>query len=111
MIRVVIESPYAGNVERNLDYLRAAMRDCLKRGEAPYASHALYTQPNVLVDTVPEERKLSMEAGFVWGEAAEKVVFYCDRGISRGMEEGLRRAQERGCPIELRSLGSEWAKP
>ncbi len=42
MRRVVIESPYAGDVERNLRYLRLAMADCLERGEAPYASHALY---------------------------------------------------------------------
>lgn len=50
MILVIIESPYAGDVDRNLEYLRAAMRDCLKRGEAPFASHALYTQPGVLDD-------------------------------------------------------------
>lgn len=44
---VIIESPFAGDVVRNLRYLRACMRDCLRRGEAPYASHALYTQPGV----------------------------------------------------------------
>ena len=37
---VVVESPYAGDVEANLAYLRRAMRDCLLRGEAPFASHA-----------------------------------------------------------------------
>lgn len=47
---VVIESPYAGDVERNLRYVRAAMRDCLLRGEAPFASHALY--PAQRVDVV-----------------------------------------------------------
>jgi hypothetical protein len=57
MIPVVIESPYAGDVERNLRYVRACMRDCLLRGEAPYASHALYTQPDVLCDEIPEERQ------------------------------------------------------
>ena len=36
MIRVIIESPYAGDVEKNLRYLRAAMHDCLMRGEAPF---------------------------------------------------------------------------
>lgn len=47
MKRVVIESPFAGDVELNLRYLRACMHHCLKSGEAPYASHALYTQPGV----------------------------------------------------------------
>ena len=36
---VVVESPYAGDVETNVRYARAAIRDCLMRGEAPFASH------------------------------------------------------------------------
>lgn len=56
MILVLLESPYAGNVELNVTYARACMRDCLKRGEAPFASHLLYTQPGVLDDLVPNER-------------------------------------------------------
>jgi hypothetical protein len=45
MRRVIIESPYSGDVETNVAYARAALRDCLSRGEAPLASHLLYTQP------------------------------------------------------------------
>lgn len=63
---VIIESPYAGtrdDIESNVEYARAAMHDCLTRGEAPYASHLLYTQPGVLRDEVPEERRLGIEAG------------------------------------------------
>ena len=37
-------------------YARACVADCLRRGEAPIASHLLYTQPGVLDDDVPEER-------------------------------------------------------
>ena len=40
---VIIESPYAGNVEENEEYARKCLRDCLMRGEAPFASHLLYT--------------------------------------------------------------------
>lgn len=105
MRRVVIESPYAGGVEKNLRYLRAAMRDCLKRGEAPYASHALYTQPGVLNDGIPEERKLGMEAGFEWGAYADAVVVYIDLGVSFGMLTGVDRARSRGQPVEYRTLG------
>ena len=42
MRRVILESPYAGNVEENVAYARAAVRDSLLRGEAPIASHLLY---------------------------------------------------------------------
>lgn len=108
MRRVYLESPYAGEVGINLIYARDCMRDCLKRGEAPFASHLLYTQPNILDDTIPEERKLGMEAGFTWASTAEATVVYTDRGFSKGMKEGIRRAVAEGRPIEYRKLGESW---
>lgn len=104
---VIIESPYAGppeEVERNLRYLRAAMADCLKRGEAPYASHALYTQPGVLDDSIPDERLHGMRAGFAWGKMADAVVVYDDLGITRGMKSGITRATNLGKPVERRQI-------
>lgn len=104
MRKVIVESPYAGDVERNTRYARAAMHDCLMRGEAPYASHLLYTQPGVLDDDVPEERTLGIEAGLVWGEAAEATVMYTDLGVSGGMKLGEERARAAGRPVEYRTL-------
>ncbi len=104
MVRVLVESPYAGDVARNLKYLRAAMRDCFKRGEAPFASHALYTQEGVLDDDIPDERQHGIRAGLLWGQAAEKTVVYTDLGFSRGMEYGIANAIEADRPIEYRTL-------
>lgn len=109
MIRVVVESPYAGDVEKNLRYVRACMRDCLLRGEAPYASHALYTQQGVLDDNDPDERMHGITAGFAFREVTHKTVVYTDLGTSRGMEFGIAHAKELGHPIEYRQLGGEWA--
>lgn len=115
--RVVIESPYAGEfagdqatVERNLRYLRACMHDCLKRGEAPFASHGLYTQPGVLDDNDPYEREQGIQAGFAWRSVAHATVVYTDLGTSRGMEYGVKHANESGRQIEYRSLGDGWDK-
>lgn len=105
---VVIESPYAGNIERNLHYARDAMKDCLHRGEMPIASHLLYTQPGILIDEIPAERKLGIEAGFAWGAHADLVVFYTDLGMSRGMAQGEMNALMNGTPVEYRSLPG-WA--
>ena len=104
MKRVIVESPYAGDIERNIRYARLCMRDCLLRGEAPFASHLLYTQESVLDDTIPEERKLGIFAGFAWGSVAETVVVYMDYGISNGMLEGILKARADGRPIEYRQL-------
>ncbi len=113
MKRVIVESPYAAptpeGIERNVRYLRACLRDCLMRGEAPFASHAIYTQPGVLRDEVPEERTHGIEAGFEWRQAAHATVVYVDLGISRGMEYGVAAALKMAHPIEERRLGGEWA--
>lgn len=109
--RVILESPYAGDVEGNLEYARAAMRDCLRRGEAPIASHLLYTQPGILRDDVPEERARGIAAGLLWGEQADATVVYTDRGISRGMIEGIARAKQAGRPVIYRSLNEDDLTP
>ena len=103
---VIIESPFAGDIETNVKFARACMRDSLGRGEAPFASHLLYTQEDILDDGIPEERRLGIEAGFAWGKKAEKTVVYTNLGISKGMEKGIRRAIEEGIEIEYRELDS-----
>ena len=107
MIRVIVESPFAGDVERNITYARACMHDCFKRGEAPFASHLLYTQKGVLDDLVTKERSLGIEAGLAWGEAADKTIVYTDFGISGGMQLGVERAKLIGRPVEFRKLNEQ----
>lgn len=101
---VIIESPYAGDIEANLAYARRCLRDSLMRGEAPFGSHLLYTQQGILDDLLPEERRLGMEAGFAWGACAELVAVYSDRGITRGMYQGIDVARSRDIPLEYRRI-------
>lgn len=113
MRRVILESPYAGKtpdeVEANVNYARACVRDCLLRGDAPIASHLLYTQPGVLRDKVQEERALGMKAGFTWTQVAEAIVVYTGRGITPGMKSGITRAEGMGIPVEYRAM--RWVLP
>jgi hypothetical protein len=104
VIRVILESPYAGDIEANIAYARLCVRDSLSRGEAPIASHLLYTQPGILRDEDPAERQWGIDAGLLWGLVAEMTVVYTDRGISRGMKYGIKNAEAAGRPIEYRSL-------
>ena len=101
---VILESPYAGDVDANLAYARAAMRDCLRRGESPIASHTSLTQPGVLDDYNPGERELGIIAGWEWYRVAEACVVYTDHGISPGMNRGIRMAWLRRVPVEYRTL-------
>lgn len=101
---IVIESPYAGQVEENVEYARACIKDALGRGEAPIASHLLYTQPGILDDTVPQERALGIGAGLAWAYASDYAVFYVDKGVSKGMLFAHDFYIKQQKPIKYRSL-------
>lgn len=105
---VILESPYAGDVEANVAYARLCVRDALLRGEAPIASHLLYTQPGILRDDDPEERQWGIDAGLAWRRFAEASVVYVDRGISSGMRHGIAAAEMDGVPVEYRRLAEPW---
>lgn len=103
---VAIESPFAGkwwwNRWSNVRYARQCLLDCIERGEAPLASHLLYTQ--VLDDSIPSHRMLGIAAGLTWNLHADCIAVYVDRGISAGMRAGVEFALAHGIPVQLRSL-------
>ena len=106
MLLVLIESPFAGDVDTNIKFAKACMRDSLGRGEAPFVMHLLYTQEGILDDDIPEERSWGIKAGLTWGKHAGKTVVYTNLGITPGMEIGIQRAKEEGREIEYRELES-----
>lgn len=112
---VIIESPYRGHGEsegeiaartrQHVDYARLCVRDSVLRGEAPIASHLLYTQPTILNDNVPEERTLGIECGLEWLRVAGFSAFYTDYGWSGGMLNALHNYNlKHNHPFKLRSL-------
>lgn len=111
----IIESPYAGDIERHIFYARRAMRHSLLLGEAPYASHLLYTQPRVLRDNVPHEREMGLARGHwfirAFGNAYTTcyldamLAVYTDYGISGGMRAGIDCATKYSLPIVYRKIG------
>jgi hypothetical protein len=101
---VIVESPYAGDIEKNTEYARLCVRDSLMRGEAPIASHLLYTQPGILRDEIPAERQQGIDAGLAWREVAQASVVYTDLGITNGMKYGIAKAERDGVAVEYRTL-------
>ena len=102
-MRVIIESPFAGAFS-NVRYSRECIRNCLDRGESPFASHLLYTQKGILDDAIPDERRRGIEAANGWLEVADYVVVYMDLGVTRGMLIGVAKAAKLNKPIHLRWL-------
>lgn len=99
---VIVESPFAGDVEANVEYARDCLYDSLLRGEAPFASHLLYTQ--VLDDELDWEREWGISAGLELAKRADLTAVYTDRGISRGMKLGIKAAEIAGRPVEFRTV-------
>ena len=102
MIKVILESPYAGDVKINIEYAKKCLKHSLLQNEAPICSHLLHTQ--VLDDLIPEQRKLGIEAGLAWKTVADKHIFYIDLGMSKGMEYALEQAVKNGSHIEFRKI-------
>ena len=102
MKRVILESPYAGNIEKNIKYARECLKDSLMRGEAPIASHLLHTQ--VLNDDIPEERDIGINAGLKWLWVSDLMAVYTDLGISLGMKKAIDEATIQDIKIEYRKI-------
>ena len=108
MKRVIVESPYAGNIYLNEIYGELCLHDCLVNyNESPFASHLLYTRKFVLRDHIKKERKLGIQAGFEWRECAEYTVFYIDLGITEGMQLGIDDCEEKGKGYSIRKISDE----
>jgi hypothetical protein len=104
---VSIQSPYAGvglaETERNLAYARRALLDSLGRGEAPFASHLLYTQ--VLHDDDMKDHWRGMFCDHAFLAKCNLVAVYRDLGISDGMKQALEVALARKIPTDFRNIG------
>lgn len=102
MKRVNIESPLSGDFARNIRYARLCCIDSLRRGEAPFASHLLFTQ--MLDDEQYSARRLGMQAGTAWAMVADLCAVYVDFGESAGMLEGIKVALAHRIAVERRTL-------
>lgn len=104
MKHVVLESPYSGDTILNIEYARKCLVHSISLGEAPFASHLLYTQPGVLDDNKPEERSLGIKINLAWVAAVDALVVYHDLGISDGMMEAIKHATALGIQIHYRKI-------
>lgn len=93
---VYIASPYAGDVEGNVEFAKAACRYAAAKGYTPVAVHLMY--PRFLDDRVPKER----EAGLKMGRrvlAACEEIWLCGERMSAGMKAEEAEAKRLGLPI------------
>lgn len=93
--RVFVCSPFRGDVARNVEVARAACRQVICEGDAPFAPHLLY--PDFLDDDVAEERALGIGAGLAWLAVAGEVLVVGE--ATEGMRAEIAAAETLGVPI------------
>lgn len=98
----IVESPFAGDSERNIQYARLCCRHTYDRGEHPFASHLLY--PRFMNDNLPDERRDGIAFGYFFWQLADKIAFYTDYGWSNGMMGSLKIAVAGNRPVFIRSV-------
>lgn len=105
---VYICSPYAGDVETNVNMARTYSRFAVRNACIPLAPHLLY--PQFMDDSVPAERSLALFMGMVLLGKCEQVWVF-GRTISAGMAAEIEKAEKKKIPIryfteELEEVGS-----
>lgn len=93
---IYVASPYAGDVERNIEYAKQACRTVMESGHAFFAPHLLY--PAVLNDAVPEERQAGIEMGLTLLHRCDELWAFgpC---VSSGMQAEIAEAEQLRIPV------------
>lgn len=95
---VYIASPYAGDVEKNVEFAKAACRYAVAEGHTPIAVHLMY--PRFLNDGDPEERSKGLRMGLRVLLACDEL-WLCGDHLSIGMQEEKEFAEKLGIPIRM----------
>ena len=93
---VYICSPYAGNVEQNVNMARVYSRFAVKNTCIPLAPHLLY--PQFMDDGSPAERELALFMGLVLLTKCEQVCVF-GGVISAGMAAEIAKAEKKKIPV------------
>ncbi len=93
---VYICSPYAGNVEANIENARRYCRYAVEAGCMPVAPHLLY--PQFMDDGNPCERDAALKFGIVLLSRCAELWWFGNR-ISSGMRGEIEFAKRKGIPV------------
>lgn len=93
---VYICSPYAGDIESNIRFAKAACRYAAEQGCAPVAVHLMY--PQILDDAVPAQRETGIRMGLRVLASCDEL-WICGSRISHGMSCEIAETERLGIPI------------
>ena len=93
---VYICSPYAGDVQNNVEFAKAACRYAMRQNCTPVAVHLLY--PQFLDDNDLVQRSAGLTMGHRVLLACDEL-WVCGERISSGMAAEITEAKKLGIPV------------
>lgn len=93
---VYICSPFAGDVENNVNMARVYSRFAVRNACIPLAPHLLF--PQFMDDSVPVERNIALFMGMVLLGKCEQIWVF-GNNISKGMAAEIEKAKKKNMPI------------
>lgn len=93
---VYICSPFAGDVEGNIEKARRYSRFAVRQACIPLAPHLLF--PQFMDDSIPAERSIALFMGMVLLGKCEQVWVF-GRTVSAGMAAEIEKAEKKNIPI------------
>jgi hypothetical protein len=95
---VYICSPFAGDVERNIENAKRFCRFAVKQGAIPLAPHLHY--PQFLDDSDPDQRKDGLRFAIILLCKCDELWCFGNY-YSEGMKRELDKARKKGIPIRF----------
>lgn len=93
---VYICSPFAGDVENNVNMARVYSRFAVRNACIPIAPHLLF--PQFVDDSIPVERAIGMFMGMVLLGKCDQIWVFGSR-VSAGMAAEIEKAEKKKMPV------------
>lgn len=93
---VYIASPFAGDIENNVEAAKEYCRAAMEEGVTPVAPHLIY--PQFLDDSDPAQRSMGLNAGLELLSRCDEL-WVCGSEVSSGMQREIQFAKALGLPI------------
>jgi hypothetical protein len=104
---VYIASPFAGDMQQNIERARRYCRYAVGRGRIPLAPHLIY--PQFMDDEDKEQRELGLRFALRLLGKCDELWVFGDK-ISEGMSREIAKAKKRGIPISYFNNSCQFVK-
>ncbi|MGL4792077.1 MAG: DUF4406 domain-containing protein [Anaerotignaceae bacterium] len=93
---IYVASPYAGDIEKNIEFAKRGCVFVKEQGHTFFCPHLLY--PTILNENIPQERQLGLDMGIAMLKCCDELWCFGER-ISQGMANEIEQAQSLNIPI------------